>query len=119
MFVEDTQELCHSKKNGDGYVDSEEKIMKILDAVGRAIKSKWGPPLRQARGFVWGNGASRPAFMTRATAKTESVGVAIRTRAPTRTRDGGGVGRAGWLSLFSLLAERDRGEGNRAAGGRD
>lgn len=39
MFVEDTQELAHSKKNGDGYVDSEEKIMKILDAVGRAIKS--------------------------------------------------------------------------------
>ena len=39
VFVEDTQELAHSKKNGDGYVDSAEKIEKILSAVGKAIEA--------------------------------------------------------------------------------
>ncbi|UPR04027.1 selenoprotein W1 [Chloropicon primus] len=38
VFIEDTQELVHSKKNGDGYVDSQEKIEKILNAVGKAIQ---------------------------------------------------------------------------------
>jgi len=41
VFIEDSQELVHSKKNGDGYVDSQEKIEKILDAVGKAIE-KYG-----------------------------------------------------------------------------
>jgi selT/selW/selH-like putative selenoprotein len=37
IFIEDTQELVHSKKNGDGYVDSQEKLNKILMAVGKAL----------------------------------------------------------------------------------
>jgi hypothetical protein len=31
-------ELVHSKKNGDGYVDSEEKLKKIFSAVEKAMK---------------------------------------------------------------------------------
>jgi len=30
----------HSKKNGDGYVDSQEKIDRILAAVGKAVNQQ-------------------------------------------------------------------------------
>jgi len=31
--------LVHSKKNGDGYIDNDEKLKKITDACAVAIKS--------------------------------------------------------------------------------
>ena len=39
VLIEDTQQLVHSKKNCDGYVDPQEKLDKILNAVGEAIKA--------------------------------------------------------------------------------
>ncbi|CAB4022610.1 seleno W [Paramuricea clavata] len=32
--------LVHSKKNGDGYVDSEAKLKKIIDSIAAALGSK-------------------------------------------------------------------------------
>jgi len=35
----ETGKLVHSKKNGDGYVDSKAKMAKIIAAVGVALKA--------------------------------------------------------------------------------
>ena len=37
VLIENTGALVHSKKGGDGYVDSPEKMQKIKDAVKTAI----------------------------------------------------------------------------------
>ncbi len=37
VFIDSSNELVHSKKNGDGYVDSQEKIDRILAAVGKVV----------------------------------------------------------------------------------
>jgi len=37
VLIENTGALVHSKKGGDGYVDSPEKMQKIKDAVKAAI----------------------------------------------------------------------------------
>ncbi len=39
VTIVDTNELVHSKKNGDGHVDSQEKLDRILRAVGNAIQA--------------------------------------------------------------------------------
>jgi len=36
----ETGQLLHSKKNGDGYVDSQDKINKILGAIQAYVASK-------------------------------------------------------------------------------
>jgi len=38
MEISVNGKLIHSKKNGDGYVDSDAKMKKIIDAVGAALK---------------------------------------------------------------------------------
>ena len=35
--VVDGKDLVHSKANGDGHVDSQEKMQKIIDAVGKYV----------------------------------------------------------------------------------
>lgn len=39
LEVEVNGKLIHSKKNGDGYVDSSRKMQKILDAVTSAVQA--------------------------------------------------------------------------------
>lgn len=37
LEVEVAGKLIHSKKNGDGYIDSDDKLKKIVDAVSAAM----------------------------------------------------------------------------------
>jgi len=47
LEVEVDGKLIHSKKNGDGYVNTADKMKKIIDAVKKAIESKKTPQTPQ------------------------------------------------------------------------